>query len=58
MSLMFQSFCIIVVKMTQIVLPGMIEKGRGVIVNVSSSAGEKKGLPFASVYSATKVSVR
>jgi short-subunit dehydrogenase len=41
--------------MTQIVLPHMVAKKKGVIVNVSSSSATFEGLPFASVYAGTKV---
>lgn len=40
--------------MTKIVLPGMKERKRGAIVNVSSSA-ELQPMPLLAVYAATKV---
>ncbi|XP_044292630.1 very-long-chain 3-oxoacyl-CoA reductase [Varanus komodoensis] len=40
-------------KMTQLVLPGMLERSKGVIVNVSSLAGLFPS-PFLTLYSATK----
>ncbi|KAJ1142176.1 hypothetical protein NDU88_008503 [Pleurodeles waltl] len=40
-------------KMTQIVLPGMLERKRGVIVNMSSEAGSHPH-PFHVLYSSTK----
>ncbi|KAF7251700.1 Very-long-chain 3-oxoacyl-CoA reductase [Varanus komodoensis] len=43
-------------KMTQLVLPGMLERSKGVIVNVSSLAGLFPS-PFLTLYSATKVPV-
>ncbi|XP_074659862.1 very-long-chain 3-oxoacyl-CoA reductase-like [Tubulanus polymorphus] len=45
-----------VTMMTSIVLPGMVEKKKGVIVNVSSASGAMP-TPLLSVYSATKVYV-
>ncbi|MHB8573169.1 MAG: SDR family NAD(P)-dependent oxidoreductase [Candidatus Dormibacteria bacterium] len=39
--------------LTQLVLPGMLQRGRGQIVNISSMSGIK-GTPFAVTYSATK----
>lgn len=45
-------------KMTRMVLPGMIERKKGAIVNVSSAAGViYTGDPLYSVYSATKAYV-
>jgi 2-keto-3-deoxy-L-fuconate dehydrogenase len=38
-------------------LPGMLEKGRGSIVNISSAAGVYKAAPNRYVYSATKAAV-
>ncbi len=42
-----------VVELTHELLPGMIEHGRGGIINVSSMAGFQP-IPYATVYSATK----
>ena len=40
-------------KMTAIVLPGMVERKKGVIINNASSAG-RTPFPLLTVYSATK----
>ncbi|XP_053574299.1 very-long-chain 3-oxoacyl-CoA reductase isoform X2 [Bombina bombina] len=45
-----------VVQMTRIVLPKMVEKKKGLIINVSSEAGTRP-YPMLTVYSATKVFV-
>jgi len=46
------------VKMTQLVLPGMLEARKGVIVNVASAAGRiPAGNPLLSIYSGTKAFV-
>ncbi|MCI4380891.1 hypothetical protein PGIGA_G00245250 [Pangasianodon gigas] len=44
------------VKMCYIVLPGMVERGRGVILNISSGIS-KIPFPMYTLYSATKVFV-
>ncbi|CAG0880508.1 unnamed protein product [Darwinula stevensoni] len=44
------------VRMTKMILPRMVEKGKGVVINVSSIAGIFP-LPFFTVYSATKAFV-
>ena len=41
--------------MTKLILPKMMEKQRGIVVNISSSAGAMN-MPMHTVYSATKVS--
>ncbi|XP_047545190.1 inactive hydroxysteroid dehydrogenase-like protein 1 isoform X1 [Vanessa atalanta] len=46
-----------VTSMTRMVLPGMVARGQGAIVNVSSGS-ELQPLPLMSVYAATKVYVR
>ena len=43
-------------KMTAIVLPGMVERKKGVIINNASGAG-RTPIPFITVYSATKAYV-
>lgn len=45
-----------VTNMTKIILPGMLEKRRGVIINISSMAAHIPN-PFVSVYAATKAFV-
>lgn len=44
-------------RMIRAVLPGMIAKGRGSIINMSSVAGPKKGPVNRAVYSASKAAV-
>src|SRR5262245_57221413 len=44
------------VRLTRAALPGMVARGRGAIVNVSSLAGESAG-PFNATYAATKAYV-
>ena len=44
------------VRLTRAALPGMLARGRGAIVNVSSLAGESAG-PFNATYAATKAYV-
>lgn len=41
------------IELTRLVLPGMLKKGSGHIVNIASLAG-KKGHPYDSIYSASK----
>jgi 2-keto-3-deoxy-L-fuconate dehydrogenase len=38
-------------------LPGMLQKGRGSIVNIASAAGSIRGVPYRYVYGATKAAV-
>ena len=45
--------CLSVLMMTQIILPGMLSRKKGAIVNISSFAGQIP-VPFLQVYSATK----
>lgn len=49
--------CVALTVLTREVLPGMIERGRGAIINVASTAGFQP-LPTMSVYAATKAYVR
>ncbi|CAG5048167.1 unnamed protein product [Parnassius apollo] len=46
-----------VTSMTRMVLPGMLERGRGAIVNISSGS-ELQPLPLMAVYAASKAYVR
>lgn len=41
----------------QATLPGMLEKGRGSIINISSGASSVRGIPFRYVYGTTKAAV-
>uniref|UniRef100_UPI003AAA3FEB hydroxysteroid (20-beta) dehydrogenase 2 isoform X1 n=1 Tax=Centroberyx gerrardi TaxID=166262 RepID=UPI003AAA3FEB len=43
-----------VTQMTRLVLPGMVERGTGLIINISSEAGTRPQ-PLLSLYSATKI---
>uniref|UniRef100_A0A4W2G3F2 Very-long-chain 3-oxoacyl-CoA reductase n=1 Tax=Bos indicus x Bos taurus TaxID=30522 RepID=A0A4W2G3F2_BOBOX len=43
-------------KMTQLVLPGMVERSKGVILNISSATG-RYPVPLLTIYSATKAFV-
>ncbi len=46
------------VEMTALVLPGMLERKRGAVVNISSAAGNSPvGSPLLALYSATKAAV-
>lgn len=42
---------------TRAVLPGMLERGRGSIINMSSVAGPARGVPNRFAYSATKAAI-
>ena len=44
-------------RMTKAYLPGMLEKGKGSIVNIASGAGSVRGIPNRYVYGATKAAV-
>jgi short-subunit dehydrogenase len=48
--------CEAIVTLTHAFLPGMVERGRGGIINVASSAGMQP-IPYESVYAATKAFV-
>ena len=48
--------CEAVVTLTHAFLPGMVERGRGGIINVASSAGMQP-IPYESVYAASKAFV-
>jgi short-subunit dehydrogenase len=49
--------CEAVVVLTRAFVPGMVERGRGGIINVASTAGMQP-LPYEAVYAATKAFVR
>ena len=49
--------CAAVVKATHAVLPTMLTRGRGAIVNISSIAGTMESTPYISVYGSTKAFV-
>jgi 2-keto-3-deoxy-L-fuconate dehydrogenase len=44
-------------RMMKTVLPGMLERGKGTIINMSSAASSIKGVPNRFVYAATKAAV-
>jgi 2-keto-3-deoxy-L-fuconate dehydrogenase len=44
-------------RMMKAVLPGMLERGKGTIINMSSAASSIKGVPNRFVYAATKAAV-
>ncbi|XP_010612941.1 very-long-chain 3-oxoacyl-CoA reductase-B [Fukomys damarensis] len=46
-----------VTQMTRLILPQMVNRGRGVIINMSSVAGYRS-FPFHTLYSATKAFVQ
>ncbi|WP_436498023.1 SDR family NAD(P)-dependent oxidoreductase [Actinokineospora sp. HUAS TT18] len=48
--------CVAVVDLTRRLLPGMIERGRGTVINVASGAAFQP-LPYLAVYAATKAFV-
>jgi 3-hydroxy acid dehydrogenase / malonic semialdehyde reductase len=54
---MIETNCRALVSMTRLVLPGMIERGRGHVVNIGSVAGSYP-YPGGNVYGATKAFVR
>ncbi|MFW2589880.1 SDR family oxidoreductase [Sagittula sp. SSi028] len=45
------------IRMVQAVLPGMVDRGSGAIINMSSVASSVKGVPNRCVYSTTKAAV-
>lgn len=42
---------------TRVILPGMIERQKGVIINISSMSGLDMACPYLTVYAATKAYV-
>eukprot|EP00069_Balaena_mysticetus_P016210 bmy_10489T0 len=48
-------FCFSLLQMTWLVLPGMVERSKGAILNISSASGMYP-VPLLTMYSATKVS--
>jgi 2-keto-3-deoxy-L-fuconate dehydrogenase len=56
-SLAFELNCRSMFHTMQSFLPGMLERGKGVIVNVASVASSLKGVPNRFIYSASKAAV-
>lgn len=50
--------CAALVKATHAVLPSMVARGTGAIVNLSSAAGSTSALPCMAVYAASKAFVQ
>lgn len=54
-EIMIYEICAHFMQMTALILPGMLAKKKGFIINIASASG-KNFVPFLTLYAATKVS--